>query len=290
MKVSDRPFTKTGRLDKRLWYYPHLKKLKLVSIKQLSKRCIGNEKFLNLTIEGLPAVKLESLNYSICWELERRKLLPEIELTKLMPLSAHTKLLSQRTRNLCNKHGIKTMADVLARCVDEEDKGFQPIREKKFTITANYQLARLLQHYRLITEETFHLVRRPYWKLLVPVWEDFEESDTKRIREFKYKWSNKAKEIICKILARKYRYNRLIHHKWEVASIKKLVLEFVRIDHRNRLVFYDKYHAGPDPHDKDFFAEHGPKAFIEIRTFLESLYYLDKPDQEELDRRFTEEE
>ncbi len=67
-------------------------------------------------------------------------------------------------------------------------------------------------------------------------------------------------------------------------------MTFVRIDWKNQPVFHDKGHWGSYVYNKDFFAEHGPKAYIEIRNFLEDIDYLPQPNEEERDRRFVEEE
>ena len=289
MKLEKKPFTTKGRLDKRLWYYPLLKKLNLTSFKRITEHFIHDKKFIPIKIENLDPGKLQSLNHSIAWELNRKRLISDIELTKQVPLNTHTKLLSTRTIRLCSRYGMLNMGAVYERCIQEKDSGFSPVAEKKFTITANYQLASLLNNYKLLSEEKLMWVERPYWKLIVPVWEEFGNDFKKYLHEYNYPWSEITKEIICRSLARRYRYNRLIHDRWGNTTLRKLVLHFTRQDHHNNLVIYTKGHTGPDPKEKDFFAEHGPKAFIEIRTFLEKIQLLPPPSQEEKDRRWVEE-
>lgn len=286
--IKKNVITQKGTLDKRLWYYPHLKKLRLISIKQLVKKCVDKKQcFIPPDIQGVTPGQRESINHSIVFELVKRKILPEIEEKKFLPISIYVKSLSIMTIKQCNKNGITTLGAAIKRCV--KNKQFVPVSEKKFTVKANYQLALLLHRKRLITDNALSRVERPHWVLLVPQWDQLGPDSKKYLCDLDWKWDETTIEIIRRSVTRKFRYNNMFYNVWNTISVKELVMTFVRIDSNNKLVFYTKGHYGPYRSNRDFFDEHGPKAFPQIRKFLEEMYYLPRPSQEELDRRFVEE-
>lgn len=267
-------FTTRDTLDKRFWFYPHLKKLHLVSINQLQKKCISKDRFIPLFIEGITPGQLESLNYTIALEFTHKKLISKTEANKLLPLSCYTKSLSKRTRKACANNNIHNLGDVIEKCLKRKNR-FTPIRLKGFTTTANHQLAVLLHRKRLINDKALFAVERPSWMLLVPTYDQIGSDGETRLCTMSRAWNERTKDVICRAVTIKFRHRAGALNPWETISIEQLVMTFVRIDTNNNPIFYTKNRsAGPYSHIRDFFDEHGPKAYPEIQKFLEDMNYL----------------
>ena len=251
----------------------HLKEIGITTVSRLKKRCIDkNGRYIILKIPNMQVVHQQNGNLGIADFFVKRGGLVQLEKTLLYPLSSFTHIVKTRSVNALALSNIYLVRQVYEKCI--QDGEFDPMKHyKKVGVSANYQVAKLLNKLGLLSNEAFLKVQRPSWKFRQLQNDEIGPDGLKLVHEMQ--WSENAKLTIIHAVSLKFKdVGPTNTREWNSITLGELVKTFVRMSAHDILYFYTKGHIGSLWYAHNWYTDKFEEGFVEIEKKIVEFGFL----------------